>query len=91
MVHPVIISGLLVVAMQGAVEATTVGAWVKMILAGEEALYWFLQAFAVETPTREWVARALGMSVSSLQRRLQEQGSSFKQALELLRQELALD
>jgi AraC-like DNA-binding protein len=53
--------------------------------------YWLLQALAVETPTREWVARALGMSVSSLQRRLQEQGSSFKQALELLRKELALD
>jgi AraC-like DNA-binding protein len=45
----------------------------------------------ISEPTREQVAQVLNMSVSSLQRRLREEGSSFQQVLLATRKSLAHD
>ncbi|WP_430460948.1 AraC family transcriptional regulator [Thalassolituus sp. LLYu03] len=52
--------------------------------------YWLEQALQLGEPDREWVARCLGVSVSTLQRRLRVHGESFRSLLEDTRQQLAL-
>lgn len=49
--------------------------------------YWIEQALLVGECNRQWVAKSLGISVSTLQRQLREQGESFKQLLEQTRKQ----
>ncbi len=52
--------------------------------------YWIEQALQLGEPDREWVAGCLGVSVSTLQRRLRLHGQTFRQLLEETRREVAL-
>jgi AraC-like DNA-binding protein len=51
--------------------------------------YWLEQALLVGQPHRQWVAKALGISVSTLQRRLRHHGLCFRELLDGVRQQRA--
>lgn len=52
--------------------------------------YWIEQSLLLGEPDRAWVAGCLGLSISTLQRRLRAHGVTFKQLLEDVRREQAL-
>lgn len=52
--------------------------------------YWLEQALQLGEPDREWVAGCLGISVSTLQRRLRAHGETFSALLESTRRDVAL-
>jgi len=51
--------------------------------------YWLEQALLVGQPHRQWVAKALGISVSTLQRRLRHHDLCFRELLDDVRQQRA--
>lgn len=50
---------------------------------------WLIEQLAGAEPTEEAAARALGMSLRNLQRRLQEEGTTYREALSGMRERMA--
>lgn len=50
---------------------------------------WFIDQLSAGEPTEEAAARSLGMSLRNLQRKLQEEGTTYREALQSARYEMA--
>jgi AraC-like DNA-binding protein len=50
---------------------------------------WFIDQLSAGEPAEEAAARSLGMSLRNLQRRLREEGTTYREALEEVRREMA--